>query len=150
MSNSPTFSVLTTAECHALLASQHVGRLAFTFRDRVDIEPVHYVYRDGWIWGRTQHGAKVGILAHHPWVAFEVDHIEALFSWRSVVVHGRMEFPDPDGSALDQERYAMGVEAFRSLVPGAFTEHDPTPARDLIFMLPATELAGRSATMGPA
>jgi nitroimidazol reductase NimA-like FMN-containing flavoprotein (pyridoxamine 5'-phosphate oxidase superfamily) len=150
MSQSPTFSELTTAECQALLASQHVGRLAFTFRDRVDIEPVHYVYRDGWIWGRTQHGAKVNILAHHPWVAFEVDHIEALFSWRSVVVHGRMEFPDPDGSAQDQERYAIGVEAFRALVPGAFTEHDPTPTRDLIFMLPATELAGRSATMGSA
>jgi hypothetical protein len=44
----------------------------------------------------------------------------------------------------------MGVEAFRALVPGAFTEHDPTPTRDLIFMLPATELAGRSATMGTA
>lgn len=150
MSQSPTFSVLTPAECYALLASQHVGRLAFTFRDRVDIEPVHYVYRDGWIWGRTQHGTKVNILAHHPWVAFEVDHIEALFSWRSVVVHGRMEFPDPDGSAQDQERYAMGMETFRALVPGAFTDTDPTPTRDLIFMLPATELAGRSATMGPA
>ena len=56
MSRVPTFSVLTTEQCHRLLASQNVGRLAFTFRDRVDIEPVHYVFRDGWIWGRTQHG----------------------------------------------------------------------------------------------
>jgi nitroimidazol reductase NimA-like FMN-containing flavoprotein (pyridoxamine 5'-phosphate oxidase superfamily) len=147
MSKSPTFSVLTTAECHALLAAQHVGRLAFTFRDRVDIEPVHYVFRDGWIWGRTQHGTKVNILAHHPWVAFEVDHVEALFSWRSVVVRGRVEFPDPEGSAQDQERFARGVEAFRSLVPDAFSEADPTPDRDLIFMLPASELNGRAAVV---
>lgn len=146
MSKSPTFSVLTTAECHELLASQNVGRIAFTFRDRVDIEPVHYVYRDGWIWGRTQHGTKVNILAHHPWIAFEVDHVEALFSWRSVVVRGRMEFPDPDGSVQDQARYAAGVEAFRSLVPEAFTADDPTPDRDLIFMLPVSELEGRAAT----
>lgn len=146
MSTAPTFSVLTTAECHALLASHNVGRLAFTFRDRVDIEPVHYVYRDGWIWGRTQHGTKVSVLAHHPWVAFEVDEVKALFTWRSVVVHGRVEFPDPEGSVQDQERYETGVEAFRTLIPEAFTAADPTPDRDLIFMLPATELEGRAAT----
>lgn len=146
MSRMPTFSVLTTPECHALLASQNVGRLAFTFRDRVDIEPVHYVYRDGRIWGRTQHGTKVEILAHHPWVAFEVDRVEALFTWQSVVVHGRVQFPDPEGSAQDQERYSLGVDAFRSLVPEAFTPEDPTPDRDLVFMLPVTEIEGRAAS----
>lgn len=148
MSRAPMFSVLDTAQCHALLASQHVGRIAFTFRDRVDIEPVHYVFRDGWIWGRTQHGTKVNILAHHPWVAFEVDHVEALFTWRSVVVRGRVEFPDPQGSQQEQDRYAAGVDAFRSLVPEAFTDADPTPDRDLIFMLPTDELEGRAASMG--
>lgn len=147
MSQTPQFAVLARAECDALLATEQVGRLAFTFRDRVDIEPVHYVYRDGWIYGRTQLGTKVSILAHHPWVAFEVDHVTALFTWRSVVVHGRIEFPDPDGSAQDQARYADGVNAFRTLVPDAFTTQDPTPARDLIFLLPVDEITGRSATM---
>jgi len=150
MSEDPTFSVLTTADCHALLASQHVGRLAFTFRDRVDIEPVHYVFRDGRIWGRTQRGTKVAILAHHPWVAFEVDRVEALFTWQSVVVHGRVEFPDPEGSLQEQEKYAEGVEAFRTLVPEAFTPADPTPDRVLVFMLPATDIEGRAATTRPA
>lgn len=146
MSHSPTFSVLTVTACHDLLASQHVGRLAFTFRDRVDIEPVHYVFRDGCIWGRTQFGTKVQILAHHPWVAFEVDRIEALFTWESVVVHGRIEFPDPDGSAQERQRHAAGVAAFRSLVPAAFTPDDPTPGRTLVFMLPVAEMEGRAAS----
>lgn len=148
MTTSPTFSVLTTAECHELLASQIVGRMAFTFRDRVDIEPVHYVYRDGRIWGRTQQGTKVNVLAHHPWVAFEVDEVKALFSWRSVVVRGRVEFPDPNGATHEREQFAAGVDAFRTLVPDAFTDRDPTPDRDLIFMLPAAELTGRCATPG--
>lgn len=149
MSHRPMFSVLTVTECHDLLAAQNVGRLAFTFRDRVDIEPVHYVFRDGYIWGRTQYGTKVQILAHHPWVAFEVDHVEALFTWRSVVVRGRVEFPDPDGSEQEQERYAVGVSVFRTLVPEAFTPADPTPDRDLVFMLPIAEMEGRAATMSP-
>lgn len=144
----PQFFVLTRDECEALLASQQVGRLAFTFRDRVDIEPLHYVYRDGWIFGRTQHGTKVDILAHHPWVAFEVDRVHDLFSWESVVVRGRVEFPDPDGSPQDRERYAAGVEAFRTLVPNAFDDHDPTPDRQLVFMLPVQECTGRAARSG--
>lgn len=145
MSSIPTFRELDRAECEALLATQYVGRLAFSFRDRVDIEPIHYVFRDGAIIGRTQLGTKVNVLAHHPWVAFEVDDVQALFRWRSVVVHGRMEFPDPDGATADREKFAKGVEAFRALVPEAFTKRDPTPDRDLIFLLPVAEMTGRAA-----
>ncbi|MBP6772838.1 MAG: pyridoxamine 5'-phosphate oxidase family protein [Gemmatimonadaceae bacterium] len=142
----PTFHLLNHDECEALLTSQHVGRMAFSFRDRVDIEPIHYVYRDGRIYGRTQIGTKVDVLAHHPWVAFEVDHITALFSWKSVVVHGRVTFPDPNGAPNEQEQFFRGVEAFRSLVPDAFTESDPTPARELVFVLIVQDMTGRSAT----
>jgi nitroimidazol reductase NimA-like FMN-containing flavoprotein (pyridoxamine 5'-phosphate oxidase superfamily) len=147
MTTHPEFSNLDRAECNALLMSQHVGRLAFTFRDRVDIEPIHFVYRDGCIYGRTQYGTKVDVLAHHPWVAFEVDEVLARFEWRSVVVHGRIEFPDPAGSPRDMEKYARTIQAFRTLVPTAFAENDPTPQRTLAFLIPVQEIAGRAATM---
>jgi len=148
MMNQPDFHVLDRAECEALLTSQHVGRLAFSFRDRVDIEPIHYVYANGRIYGRTQYGTKVNVLAHHPWIAFEVDEITALFEWRSVVVHGRIEFPDPEGSPRDVERFAQAVELFRTLVPTAFDVDDPTPARELAFVIPVQEMTGRAATIG--
>ena len=81
--SAPTFRELPRDECDALLARNHVGRVAFSFHDRVDLEPVHYVYAEGWIHGRTAPGAKVAVLRHHPWVAFEVDEVEGLFRWRS-------------------------------------------------------------------
>jgi len=146
--NQPDLHVLDRAECEALLTSQHVGRLAFSFRDRVDIEPMHYVYANGHIYGRTQYGTKVNVLAHHPWVAFEVDEITALFEWRSVVVHGRIEFPDPDGSPHDVRRRAQAVERFRTLVPSAFQADDPTPARELAFVIAVQQMTGRAATIG--
>lgn len=71
MNTHPEFSTFDRADCHALLTSQHVGRLAFTFHDPVDIEPMHFVYHGGCMYGRTQYGTKVDVLAHHPWVAFE-------------------------------------------------------------------------------
>jgi nitroimidazol reductase NimA-like FMN-containing flavoprotein (pyridoxamine 5'-phosphate oxidase superfamily) len=140
------FHLLNRAECDAVLAAQSVGRLAFAFRDRVDIEPIHYVYRDGAVYGRTQFGTKVTVLAHHPWVAFEVDQVRALFDWESVVIHGRIEFPDPEGSPPQREMYADAVAAFRTLVPAAFTATDPTPARELVFVIAVAEITGRAAS----
>ena len=37
---------LDFAEIEAMLQSHRYGRLAFTFRDRVDIEPIHYGPRE--------------------------------------------------------------------------------------------------------
>lgn len=145
MSEEPQFRVLTKGECEALLGAESVGRLAFSHQHQVDIEPVHFVYRDGWIFGRTQRGTKVTQLAHRPWVAFEVDRVRAPFDWESVVVHGRVEFPDPADGPRERELHAAGVAAFRALVPGAFTEADPTPGRTLVFAISAQELAGRAA-----
>lgn len=71
MNTHPEFSNLNRAECDALLASQRVGCLAFTFCERVDIAPMHFVHHDGCIYGRMPYGMKVDVVAHHPWVAFE-------------------------------------------------------------------------------
>lgn len=149
MSIAPVFLHLDRAASEALLHAHHVGRLAYSFRNRVDIEPIHFVYRDGWLYGRTQYGTKVNILAHDPWVAFEVDEVDGLFDWRSVVVHGRIEFPDPDGSPLERTQYARAVAIFRELVPAAFTETDPTPSRDFVFAISVQELTGRAAQTVP-
>lgn len=144
----PDFHVLDRSECDALLASQQVGRLAFNFRNRVDIEPVHYVYANGHIYGRTQYGTKVDVLAHHPWIAFEVDEIKALFEWKSVVVHGRIEFPDPTGLPPEVARFTEAVKQVRRLIPSAFGAGDPTPARELAFVIAVQEISGRAATSG--
>ncbi len=146
MSREAVFHQLDRAECDALLASQSVGRLAFTFRDRVDIEPIHFVYQAGWIFGRTQLGTKLNVLAHHPWVAFEADSVQSLFEWQSVVVHGRIEFPDPDGSPTERAHYERAVAAFQRLVPDAFTLDDPTPGREFAFAIAVQEISGRTAT----
>ncbi|HEY7236225.1 MAG TPA: pyridoxamine 5'-phosphate oxidase family protein [Gemmatimonadaceae bacterium] len=146
----PSFRELTRAECDAILARNHVGRVAFTFHDHADIEPIHYVYADGWLHGRTAPGAKIATLRHHPWVAFEVDEIEGLFDWRSVVVHGVVHIPDPDGSPTDREAYAQTLTHVRTLVPESLRAGDPAPHRFLAFRIHVDEVSGRAATRGRA
>ena len=144
MPKGPLFSELTRDESIDLLTRNHVGRLAFTFRDRVDIEPISYVYADGWLYARTSPGTKLQIVHHHPWVAFEVDEIHSRFDWRSVVVHGTIYFLD--AADTEHEPYHHAVEVLRKIDADAFTETDLVPRRTNIFRIHADDISGRRAS----
>lgn len=141
----PTFRELDPTECMAILDRHHVGRMAFGRKDMVDIEPIHYVHHDGWLYGRTGPGTKMEVLTHNRWVAFEVDEIDALFDWRSVVVKGGFYMLRADGSAAEREIYDRGVEVLRRLVPETMTPDDPFPDRAIIFRIHIDEMFGREA-----
>lgn len=66
----PIIRALKGDEAQALLLQNSVGRIAYSFHDRVDIEPVHYAYDAPWIFGRTSNGAKLLTLSHNQWCAF--------------------------------------------------------------------------------
>lgn len=148
MADAPRLPIrdLSREECDALLARNHVGRIAFSHRDRVDIEPIHYVYADGWLYGRTSHGTKLRALAHNRWVAFEADEIESDLAWRSVVVKGALYLLEPDGAHA--EAFAKAVEVLRAIMPEALSMADPTPERTIVFRIHADQVTGRSAGSG--
>ena len=142
----PTFSELREQDARALLARNHVGRIAFSYRDRVDIQPIHYVYDNNWLLGRTGVGSKLVKLAHHPWCAFEVDEVHGLFHWDSVVVHGSFTLLDPKVGSSDL--YTRAVDRLQQFIPGTFTDDDPAPDRVIPFAVHIDELRGRSARPG--
>jgi len=144
--NIPQFSELSEQSARALLARNHVGRIAFTFRDRVDIQPIHYVYDDSWLVGRTGVGSKLVKLAHQPWCAFEVDEVHGLFHWDSVVVHGSFTMLDPKVGSSDL--YSRALHLLQRFIPGTLTERDPAPERVILFAIHIDELRGRSARPG--
>jgi nitroimidazol reductase NimA-like FMN-containing flavoprotein (pyridoxamine 5'-phosphate oxidase superfamily) len=139
------FRDLTDQEIEALLKRHHVGRLAFTYRDRVDVEPIHFVYADGAVYGRTEPGSKLTALLRHPWVALEVDEVDGLFDWRSVVVKGTAYLVYQGSAPVLTDRYDRAVAALRTLMPDALTEDDPVAARSVLFRLHIHEKHGRAA-----
>lgn len=142
----PTFRELTRAECDEILSRNHVGRIAFTFHDRVDVEPITYTYAGSWLHARTSPGTKLALLRHHPWVAFEVDEVQAIFDWQSVVVHGVVHIPHADGSADDRAAHADILTHLRELVPETLGPNDPVPERIVLFRVHVDEVRGRAAT----
>jgi uncharacterized protein len=141
-----TIRTLSADECQALLASHHIGRLAYAYKQRVDIEPLHYVADGEWLYLRTGHGTKVAMLEHQPWVALEVDEVHGLFDWQSVVVHGSVQVLDAHGAPADKALWQHAVETFRRIVPLAFASGDPTPQRDVMLRVHVSQIEGRTAS----
>src|ERR1700674_3988756 len=108
--------------CETILARNTVGRVAFSLRDHVDIEPLHYVLVDGWLYGRTSRGSKLATVARNRWVAFEVDEIDGPFDWRSVVVHGAWYSRRPDTPPIEQPGWQAVLAALTKLVPGTLAK----------------------------
>ena len=134
-------------EAQALLLRNSVGRIAFSMQDRVDVEPIHYVYDAPWIFGRTGAGAKLLTLAHNQWCAFETDEVRSMFEWMSVVAKGPFS---PQGSRYASWDHDRAVAALRRLLPETLTESDPTPHRNIVFGIHVSEIQGRASVWTPA
>jgi nitroimidazol reductase NimA-like FMN-containing flavoprotein (pyridoxamine 5'-phosphate oxidase superfamily) len=140
-----TFRDMSRDEIEAMLLRNRVGRLAFSIHDRVDIQPIHYIYERGWLYGRTSEGEKITALKHNQWIAFEVDEVTDLFDWRSIVIHGSFWMMHPRGSPRAEELWAKAAELVSRVVPGALTENDPVAFRQLLFRIAVTDVRGREA-----
>jgi nitroimidazol reductase NimA-like FMN-containing flavoprotein (pyridoxamine 5'-phosphate oxidase superfamily) len=142
----PVFAALSTDECWALLGRNHVGRLAFVNQGVVDIEPVHYVAAlDAWLFVRSAEGTKMEAFAHRPFVAFEVDEIDAMFDWRSVVAHGTVYLMSERALHVDRLAFERALRALRSFFPATMTKDDPTPFRRRVYGIHVDRVTGRVA-----
>ena len=140
------FRELGDDEIRALLGRNHVGRIAFSFHDRVDIRPIHYVYRDNWLYGRTSPSDKLVTLRHNQWVAFEVDEVRGPFDWESVVAHGSFYHVGKEGTPQHLELKQEALDIIRGFSPEAFRETDPVPFRTELFAIAIDSMSGRAAS----
>jgi len=141
----PVFRSLDRAEIDEVLRRNQVGRIAFSLHDRVDVEPIHYVYDGEWIYGRTAPGEKLAMLAHNHWLAFEVDEVRGVFDWRSVVAHGGFYMLDREGSPRDREAWEHALTLLRTLIPETLTDTDPAHFRTILFRVHLDDVTGRAA-----
>ena len=142
----PSFYELTPAECRFVLARHSFGRLAYTFHDRVDVEPISYVLSGNALVFRTAPGSKLVTLAHHRWAALEVDEADGPLDWCSVVAHGAVYVLREDAGEAGARAYRSALRALRRLNPRALRPGDPTPFRTVVAKLHIDHLTGRAAS----
>jgi hypothetical protein len=142
----PQFGELSKKETEEMLRRNRIGRIAFSFRDSVDIRPIHYVWRKGWLFGRTSPGDKLETLGHNRWVAFEIDEVSGPLDWKSVIVRGTFYRLAPEGSVHDRRVYNRAMRAIREQAPDTLTANDPLAFRSEIFGITIDSSTGRSST----
>lgn len=71
-----------------LLKQQVTGRIGCYADGITYIVPINYVYKDGYIYGHSAAGKKIEMLRKNPQVCFQIDHIESIVKWKSVIVWG--------------------------------------------------------------
>jgi uncharacterized protein len=86
---------LAREEIEQLLASEITGRIGCHADGRTYVVPITYAYRSGHVYCHSADGLKIRMMRKNPEVCFEVDRVEDIGNWKSVVATGR--FQELDG-----------------------------------------------------
>lgn len=82
---------LTDKQIDHVLNSQIIGRIGCYADGQMYIVPVTYVYDNGYIYAHSKEGLKIHMMRKNPDVCFEVDSVENMTNWRSVILWGEYE-----------------------------------------------------------
>jgi uncharacterized protein len=82
---------LNNDQIEDLLRAQVIGRLGCTTTEKTYILPLTYVFDGQSIIGHTSEGMKMDMLRENSTVCFQVDKIDNMTSWQSVIAWGIFE-----------------------------------------------------------
>ena len=82
---------LTAEEIDQVLRTEAVGRIGCYDDGKIYVVPVAYAYDGQAIYGQSGEGLKLRMLRANPELCFEVDQVETLDQWRSVIAWGWFE-----------------------------------------------------------
>ncbi len=141
---------LSDSEIDAVLAGNLVGRIGCHADGRTYVVPLSYAYDGQFIYVRTQEGLKIDMLRKNPELCFQVDTLENMANWKSVVIWGRFEeLTDPElrSAALqklfDRTTTAVTGKNVRFYEEWPFTPSDPDSLPGIVFRIHLKEKTGR-------
>jgi uncharacterized protein len=82
---------LTPDEIEKLVASEFTGRIGCHAEGRTYVVPITYAYQSGIVYCHSAEGQKIRMMRKNPDVCFEVDRVDDVGNWKSVVASGRYE-----------------------------------------------------------
>ncbi|MDQ2657698.1 MAG: pyridoxamine 5'-phosphate oxidase family protein, partial [Bacteroidota bacterium] len=83
--------LLTDEQIDQVLNSQVVGRIGCHQNGKTYVVPVAYAFDGTDIYAHSRLGLKIKVMRTNPRVCFQVDVIDNLANWRSVLLHGDYE-----------------------------------------------------------
>jgi nitroimidazol reductase NimA-like FMN-containing flavoprotein (pyridoxamine 5'-phosphate oxidase superfamily) len=109
---------LTKAQCVKLLRENSVGRVGVTAGGVTYVVPITYVFDGDSVYGHSVLGQKVRMMRRNPSVGFEVEAIDDLANWRSVIAQGTYEELSGDVAAAAAKLIRASLPKTRSETAG--------------------------------
>lgn len=144
------FGKLNSEQIENVIANNFIGRLGCHADDKTYVVPISYAYDGQFIYARTFEGMKISMMRKNPKVCFQIDEMNNMANWKSVVIWGTFE------ELNGQKERNDGLEKLVSrMLPGIASEtvklspQWPFPTNDfkkikgIIFRIKLLEKTGR-------
>jgi len=82
---------LSSAEIENLLCKQVIGRIGCHNGDLLYVVPISYAYDGKYIYCHAYPGKKIDMMRKNPKICFQVDEMEDMANWKSVIAWGGFE-----------------------------------------------------------
>lgn len=134
---------LSRTEVERVLHEAMVGRIGCHAYGRTYVVPITYAYDGTCVYGHSAEGMKLHMMRANPHVCFEVDAMDDLANWRSVVAWGT--FHELHG---DEARNAMDIllEQIAPRIagpPGASAHPNTSTIPAVLYRIELEEKTGR-------
>ena len=112
---------LTSEQIEQVLRTEVIGRIGCHLEGRTYVVPITYAYLDGAVYAHSAEGLKLQMMRMNPAVCFEVDHMDDMANWRSVIATGRFE-------ELHGEAAKLGLQVLLARLAPLMTSESSTPS----------------------
>ena len=85
------FGNLSEDAIEAVLQHQFIGRIGCHFNGVTYVVPISYAYDGAHVYAHAEEGMKINMMRQNPKVCFEVDTMENMANWQSVIAWGSYE-----------------------------------------------------------
>lgn len=142
---------LNNEQVESLLKSEVIGRIGCYADNKIYVVPVSYAYDGTYVYAHSKEGMKIRMMRKNPTVCFEVDRMENMANWQSVIATGTFE--ELSGQDSITKGMKILVDRLRPLMTSetaqpshGFTgehQHDVKAFHAVVFRIKLTEKTGR-------
>jgi len=142
---------MSEADCRRFLEEHRLARLCCALDDRPYAVPIHYAFRNHFIYSFSMPGRKIEAMRKNPRVALLVDELGSNRGWKSVVAEGTYEeLPDRIGSKIERDHaWSLLSQHANWWEPGALKPERVVPSGDtdhIFYRISIDTMSGREAS----
>lgn len=134
---------LKAHDVERVLRENIIGRIGVHAFGRTYVVPVTYVYDGGAVYAHSHEGMKMHMMRENPHVCFEVDHMDGVANWESVIAWGTFEELRGSSAQRAMEMLVRELEPHLEGPPGVSAHPRSGQTTALLYRVKLEEKTGR-------